>query len=110
MMNLGNVQHEKGKQMYSMVRFYSGPGAKELFDLLVERKSEVESILRDVSGLVSYDLIQTAEGGVTVTVCENKAGTDESLAKAVDWLKENAGHLSASPPGVSEGPVAIHLT
>ena len=48
MINLGNVQHEKGKQMYSMVRFYSGPGAKELFDLLVERKSEVESILRGV--------------------------------------------------------------
>ncbi len=96
--------------MYSMVRFYSGPGAVELFDLLIERKAEVESILRDVSGLVSYDLIKTAEGGVTVTVCEDKAGTDESLTKAMDWLKENASHLGVAAPGVSEGPVALHLT
>ena len=51
--------------MYAVVRNYSGSGAKELVDLLEERKSEVESLIRAVSGFVGYLLIRTNEGGVT---------------------------------------------
>lgn len=95
--------------MHAMVRFYSGPGATELFKLLEERKEEVEGLIRGVSGLVSYNLVTTEEGGMTITVCQDKTGTDESLKVALGWLKENAAHLKVNPPGVSEGTVAIHL-
>ena len=44
--------------MYAVVRTYSGPGAKELFDLLERRKTEVEAVIRSVPGLVSYTLVR----------------------------------------------------
>ena len=95
--------------MHAMVRFYSGQGATELFKLLEDRKEEVEGLIRGVSGLVSYDIVKTEEGGMTITVCGDKAGTDESLAVALGWLKENAAHLKVNAPGVSEGTVTVHL-
>ncbi len=96
--------------MHAVVRIYSGSGAKELFDMLEERKGEVESIISAVTGFVNYTLIRTDDGGVTVTVCQDKAGTDESLRVARDWIQENASDLDTSPPAVSEGPVPINLS
>lgn len=34
--------------MYAVVRTYSGAGAKELFNLLEQRKAEVEAVMRTV--------------------------------------------------------------
>ena len=94
--------------MYAVVRTYSGPGADSLFNLLERRKAEVESVIRAVSGFQSYTLIRTNDGGVTVTVCQDKAGTDESMQVARDWIQQNAEDL-AGPPSVSEGSVVLHL-
>ena len=96
--------------MHAVVRDYSGPGAKELFDLLEERKTEVEEIIRAVVGFKSYALIRTDGGGVSVTVCQDKAGTDQSLQIARDWIRDNASDLSTSPPAVSEGSVILHFS
>ena len=95
--------------MYAVVRTYSGPGADSLFNLLERRKAEVESVIRAVSGFQSYTLIRTDDGGVTVTVCQDKAGTDESMRVARDWIQKNADDLGVSPPSVSEGSVVLHL-
>ena len=71
---------------------------------------EVEGLLRGVSGFVSCTLFRTDDGGVTVTVCQDKAGTDESIQVARDWVADNAGDLGLSAPTVAEGTVAMHLT
>ncbi len=96
--------------MHAVVRNYSGSGAKELFDLLEQRIDEVESIIRGVQGFAAYSVIRTDDGGVTVTVCQDKAGTDESLRVARDWIQQNASDLNTSPPAVSEGSVLLHLS
>ena len=96
--------------MYAVVRNYSGAGAKELFALLDERKSDVETRLRAVDGFVSYTLIRTNEGGVSVTVCQDQGGTDQSAQVARDWVKANTAGLNTDPPTVSKGPVILHLT
>ena len=95
--------------MHAIVRTYSGKGAKELFDVLEKRKMDVESLIRSVKGFVSYSLIRTADGGISVTVCSNKAGTDESLQKARDWIKENASNTGVGAPAVSEGSIVLQL-
>jgi hypothetical protein len=95
--------------MHAVIRTYSGPAAKKLFDLLEERKREVESIIRPVKGFVSYSLLRTADGGASVTVCQDKAGTDESLRVARDWIQKNASSINASAPAVSEGSVILQL-
>ena len=95
--------------MHSIARSFSGKGAKELFDLLEKNKADVEKTLRSVKGLVSYTLVRTADGGFSVTVCNDKAGTDESLQKAKDWIAKNAAGTGVAAPKVSEGSVVIHV-
>ncbi len=81
--------------MYAVVRNYSGQGAKELFDLVEQRKSEVETIFRSVTGFVSYTLLRSEDGGVTVTVCQDKTGTDESMRVAREWIYRRMRPTSA---------------
>jgi hypothetical protein len=95
--------------MHTVVRSYPGKGGKELFDLLEKNKVDVEKTLRTVKGLVNYSLVRTADGGFSVTVCNDKAGTDESVQKARDWIAKNAAGTGAPAPKVSEGSVILHL-
>ena len=95
--------------MHAVIRTFSGSGAKKMVDLLDERKKEVEGLIRPVKGFVSYSLIRTADGGVSVTVCEDKAGTDQSSQIARDWIGKNASDLGVSPPTVVEGSIILHL-
>ncbi len=96
--------------MHAVVRNYSGAGASALFDLLEQRLDEVESLIRGVQGFVGYSHIRTDDGGVTVTFCQDKAGTDESMQLARDWIQQNASDLNTSPPAVSEGSVVLNLS
>jgi len=43
-----------------------------------------------------------------MTVCQDKAGTDESVKRARDWVKTNSPEAGLSAPIVSEGSVSIH--
>jgi hypothetical protein len=52
--------------MHAVIRTFSGAGAKKLVDLLESRKPEVEGIIRPVKGFVSYSLIRTPDGFVSV--------------------------------------------
>ena len=95
--------------MQTVIRAYSGKGAKELFDLLEKHTADVERLLRSVKGFVSYTLARSADGGFSVTVCQDKAGVDESAEKARDWITKNAGSTGVAAPKVSEGSVIIHV-
>jgi hypothetical protein len=95
--------------MHAVVRAYSGKGAKELFNLLEKNKPEVEKLIRAIKGFVSYSLVRTEDGGFSVSVCQDKTGTDESMRVARDWISKNAAKIGAAPPKVSEGSVILHL-
>jgi restriction endonuclease Mrr len=95
--------------MHTVVRTYSGRGAKELFDALEKHKADVEKLMRSVKGFVGYTLARSGDGGFSVTVCKDKAGVDESLQKAKEWIAKNAASTGATAPKVSEGSVITHL-
>jgi len=95
--------------MHAVVRGYSGKGAKQLFDLLEQHKAEVEKLLRAITGFASYTLARNGDGGFSVTVCADKAGTDASLKVAREWIAKNAANTGAGAPTVMEGPVILHL-
>ena len=96
--------------MQVVIRTYAGKGAKELFDVLENRKADVESIIRSVKGFVSYTLARSGDGGFSVTVCQDKAGIDESVQKAREWIATNAGNTGVGAPNVSDGTVLLNLT
>jgi len=95
--------------MKVVIRKYSGQGASRLIDTIEENAEDVKGVLGSVKGLVNYMLVRTADGGFSVTVCEDQAGIDESTQKAKDWLAENAGDIGAAAPEVSAGDVVIRL-
>ena len=95
-----------------VVRTYTGKGSKELFSLLEQRSAEVEKLMRSVKGFESYTLARSSngEGGLSMTVCQDKAGTEESVRVAKDWIAKNAGNIGVDAPKVSQGSIIIHAT
>jgi hypothetical protein len=91
------------------LRQYSGKGAAELIDLLEQKSDEVKSLIGPIKGLVSYGIARTANGGFTVTVCEDQDGIDESIKKAKEWIAANAADIGADPPEVMTGDVVLRI-
>ena len=94
--------------MYVVIRSYSGQGATELFDLLGQREEDVKGLMTGVPGFVSYSALRSNGGGMTVTVCEDKAGTDESSRRAAEWVKENV-NTTVTPPAITEGSTVLQF-
>jgi hypothetical protein len=92
--------------MHVVVRSYSGQGATELFDLLAEREDEVKELISGVPGFVKYAAFRSGDGGMTVTICEEKEGTDESSNRAAGWVKDNVTG-TVDPPAISEGSTIL---
>jgi hypothetical protein len=92
--------------MHVVIRSYTGAGAEELFELIAKREDEVRELLSSVSGFVSYAAITHDGHATTVTVCQDKAGTDESTQRAAQWVGENA-EVAVDPPAITEGDTVV---
>ncbi len=94
--------------MYVAVRTYSGQGASELFDAMADREQDVKALISTVPGFISYQAFRNNGGGQTVTVAEDKAGTDESSRRAAEWVKENID-VKVDPPTLTGGSAFLHF-
>jgi hypothetical protein len=90
------------KTMYATMRQYAGI-TPAIFDTLMSRKADIETLIRDVPGFVQYDLVRTADGLTTLTVCSDRAGTETSNMKVAAWIGENLPAMKANPPVVTGG-------
>ena len=43
------------------------------------------------------------------TVCKDKAGADESLKVVLEWIQNNASHVHANQPTVTDGSVIVYV-
>ena len=93
--------------MYATVRSYSGHGASELFDVLGQREEDVKSLISGVPGFISYAAFRSGDGGMTVTICQDKVGTDESSRRAAKWVKENVSTTGSPPVVITEGTTVL---
>lgn len=91
--------------MHVVIRHYKG--SSKLIDELVDRRMDVEDLIRDVDGFVAYYLVKTADGGASISVFENEAGTTESTKRAAAYVKENLDGVAAGPPEIIEGKAVI---
>jgi hypothetical protein len=83
------------------MRWYQSGTA--LHDVMVNHESEIKELLTTVPGFVAYFAVQDGGSVTTVTICKDKAGTDESTRRAAAWVKDNAPAGGISPPRISEG-------
>ena len=74
--------------MYATLRQYAGV-SPTVFDTLMGRKADIETLIRQVPGFVQYDLVRTADGMTTMTICNDKAGTEASNTQGggMDWAE-----------------------
>ena len=94
--------------MHVVIRTYSGQGAAELFDLAGQRKEDLKTMISAVPGFVSFAAFRTEDGGVAVTVCRDKTGTDESSRRAAEWVNENLS-TTVDPPAITEGSTFLQF-
>ncbi|MFB7154391.1 hypothetical protein [Streptomyces virginiae] len=90
--------------MYAVIRRYEGVTDPAEAGRLVDEG--FVPILRRVPGFVAYYWVDAGDGVmVSTSVFEGKAGADESVVKAADFVRENLASLLPSPPQVAAGEV-----
>jgi hypothetical protein len=93
--------------MYAVIRKYTdGP---EFAEALAARQSDIEEVISPVAGFQSYFLVRTDDGCATITVCDDKAGCEDSNQRAANWLREHASEIQSSPPQITAGEVLLQL-
>lgn len=98
--------------MHLVVRTYSGPNTTAIFDVIDARQDSIRELLEGVPGFVSYVAGRTADGGaVTVTVCEDEVGTEESSRRAAEWIEENWQGMAdpSDTPAITEATMFMRL-
>ena len=94
--------------MYATMRQYTGI-APATFETLMSRKADIESLIRKVPGFVQYDLVRTADGITSFTVCADKNGTETSNKQVADWIGQNVPDLKNSKPVITTGEDFVHF-
>jgi len=94
--------------MFAVVRHYH-------FDK--KNGSQIDTLVREgfvplikkADGFIRYYWLDTGNGeGVSVSVFKNKAGADESIHLAADFVTEHLSKLMTQKPEIIEGPVKAH--
>ena len=93
--------------MFASIRKYHG--APGLSDEMVKHQDGIKSVLRPIRGFHAYYLLKTTDGAVSMTVCEDRAGADESNRVAATWLKDKLPTFATRAPEITTGEVRIHL-
>ncbi|GAA4881651.1 hypothetical protein GCM10023235_72580 [Kitasatospora terrestris] len=90
--------------MYAAVRRYDGvtdpaEAARRVNDGFVP-------LLRQVPGFVAYYWVDAGNGVmVSTSVFEDRAGAEESVRRAADFVRDNLASLLPNPPQVTAGQV-----
>jgi hypothetical protein len=66
-------------------------------------------LIKKAKGFKRYYWLDTGKGeGASFGIFDDKAGADESVHLAADFVREHLAHLMVSKPEVIEGPVVAH--
>ncbi len=94
--------------MYATVRSY---GPSDLVAEMRGHEEDVKSLMGKVTGFREYFLVETPGGGaVSITICDDQAGAEESNAVAAGWIRENLGGVTIPPPSITAGEVVFSTT
>ncbi|MFD5448541.1 hypothetical protein ACWDTR_13080 [Streptomyces sp. NPDC003470] len=94
--------------MYAAVRRYEGVTDTAEAARLVNEG--FLPLLRQVSGFVAYYWIDAGNGVmVSTSVFQDRAGADESVSKAADFVRDNLVSVLPHPPEVLAGEVVASV-
>jgi hypothetical protein len=94
--------------MFAVVRHYhfkAQDGAT--IDRMI--REDFVPLIKRAKGFVRYYWLDTGNGeGASFSVFADKAGADESIRLAADYVKEHMAKLVTQKPEIIEGPVKAH--
>jgi hypothetical protein len=66
-------------------------------------------LVKKAKGFVRYYWLDTGEGvGASISVYKDKAGADESVRLAAQFVRDHMSKLLTQKPEIIEGPVTAH--
>ncbi|MEU9148908.1 hypothetical protein [Streptomyces sp. NPDC048349] len=90
--------------MYAAVRRYEGVTDPAEAGRLV--KEGFVPLLRQVTGFVAYYWVDAGDGVmVSTSVFQDRAGAEESVTRAAEFVRDNLASLLPHPPQVMAGEV-----
>jgi len=94
--------------MFAVVRHYHfKPENSEKIDKLVQEG--FVPLIKQAKGFVRYYWLDTGMGeGASFSLFLDKAGADESIHLAADFVESHLSQLITQKPEVIEGPVTAH--
>ena len=92
--------------MHITIRSYAGSTA--LADTMTAKASDVKELVSTVTGFIAYYAVRDGDKMTSVTVCQDKTGTDESTRRAAGWVKENVPG-GVAPPRITEGDTFVQF-
>lgn len=94
--------------MFAVVRHYHFD-AKNSATIDKAIREDFVPLIKKGKGFVRYYWLDTGKGeGASVSVFKDKAGADESIALAADYVKNHLSKLITQKPEIVEGPVKAH--
>ena len=94
--------------MFASIRKYNS--APTLADEFGKKQDEILTVLKPIAGFHAHYLIKTADGAVSMTVCENRTGAEESNRVEATWLKDKLPTFASRAPEITTGEVRIQLS
>jgi hypothetical protein len=94
--------------MYAAIRRYKiVPGS--VGGLTKEVKEGFVPIVSNVPGFKQYFWVNAGDDVMfSVSVYENRAGAEESVRRAADWVRDHIAALLPNPPEITTGEVVVH--
>lgn len=89
--------------MHATIRLYLGMAGQS--GRFAAHRVELEKLMESVPGLLSFHLIEITEGVATVTVCRDRAGSDEAARRLLRWTDDRVPDLAHREPLVVVGDV-----
>lgn len=93
--------------MYAIVRRYTG--ADGLIDTLVRRQDEVRQLIGSVAGFVSYQAIRSGDQLITVSICHDRQGAEETTRRAAEWVRQQVPVDQVRVPEVVVGDLFLEF-
>ena len=94
--------------MFSVIRHYHFD-AKNGAEIDGKIRESFVPLIKKAKGIVRYYWLDTGKGeGASLSVFQDKAGADESVRLAADYVREHLSKLLTQKPEVIEGPVKAH--
>lgn len=94
--------------MFAVIRHYrfDKKDSAEIDRLIRE---QFVPLIRTASGFVRYYWLDTGDGeGASFGVFKDKAGADESVRVAAEFVRTSMSKLLREKPEIIEGPIAAH--